>query len=330
MERPRLRNGQGEMKLSSYEQLKEPDAFSEELLMKALCGLSGRRYHETVADTASSFGISASSVSRHIVEATSGKLRKFKERPLSDFIPFAIFLDTVHRGGMAFLVAMGIDFSGRKRILGFWEGASENSEIGEQLLRDLEGRNLKFGNKTLWITDGGSGLIKTLKDRFGRKLIHQRCTIHKDRNIQLHLPKRYRKEAHNRFRISLEQNSYEEAKSMLKKMEKWLRNINESAANSLLEAFEEILTLHRLKVPAVLRKRLHSTNAIENIFSQVRHCEKNIKRYRNSRMAQRWLAAICLDVEPRFNKIAGSRHIPEVANQIEKEHMKDITNTIAA
>lgn len=202
VERPRLRNGQGEMKLSSYEQLKEPDAFSEELLMKALCGLSGRRYHETVADTASSFGISASSVSRHIVEATSGKLRKFKERPLSDFIPFAIFLDTVHRGGMAFLVAMGIDFSGRKRILGFWEGASENSEIGEQLLRDLEGRNLKFGNKTLWITDGGSGLIKTLKDRFGRKLIHQRCTIHKDRNIQLHLPKRYRKEAHNRFRIS--------------------------------------------------------------------------------------------------------------------------------
>ena len=323
-------DGQREMKLSSYEQLKEPDAFSEELLMKALCGLSGRRYHETVADTASSFGISASSVSRHIVEATSGKLRKFKERPLSDFIPFAIFLDTVHRGGMAFLVAMGIDFSGRKRILGFWEGASENSEIGEQLLRDLEGRNLKFGNKTLWITDGGSGLIKTLKDRFGRKLIHQRCTIHKDRNIQLHLPKRYRKEAHNRFRISLEQNSYEEAKSMLKKMEKWLRNINESAANSLLEAFEEILTLHRLKVPAVLRKRLHSTNAIENIFSQVRHCEKNIKRYRNSRMAQRWLAAICLDVEPRFNKIAGSRHIPEVANQIEKEHMKDITNTIAA
>ena len=124
VERPRLRNGQGEMKLSSYEQLKEPDAFSEELLMKALCGLSGRRYHETVADTASSFGISASSVSRHIVEATSGKLRKFKERPLSGFIPFAIFLDTVHRGGMAFLVAMGIDFSGRKRILGFWEGPS--------------------------------------------------------------------------------------------------------------------------------------------------------------------------------------------------------------
>ena len=57
VERPRHRNGQGEIKLSSYEQVKEPDAFSEEHLMKALCGLSGRRYHETVADTTSSFGL---------------------------------------------------------------------------------------------------------------------------------------------------------------------------------------------------------------------------------------------------------------------------------
>ena len=117
---------------------------------------------------------------------------------------------------------------------------------------------------------------------------------------------------------------------MLKELEKWLREINESAADSLLEAFEEILTLHRLKVPATLRKSLHSTNAIENIFSQVRHCEKNIKRYGNSAMAQRWLAAICLDVEPRFNRIAGYRHIPQVAVQIETEQIENQADQVAA
>jgi transposase-like protein len=37
---------------------------------------------------------------------------------------------------------------------------------------------------------------------------------------------------------------------------------------------------------------LHSTNPIESLFSRVRACEKNIKRYRNSRMAQRWLASV--------------------------------------
>ncbi len=330
VERPRLRGPNGEMELSSYEQLKEPGAFSEELLMKTLCGLSGRRYHETVVNAAGCFGVSPSSVSRHIVEVTSQKLREFKERDLSDFVPFSMFLDTVHRGNMAFVTALGIDFSGQKRVLGFWEGASENSEISQQLLSDLESRNLKLSRKVLWVTDGGSGLIKVLKDRFGKKLIHQRCTIHKDRNIQLHLPKRYRKEAHRRFRIALEQNHYEDAKTMLKEMEKWLRKINESAANSLLEAFEEILTLHHLKVPATLRKSLHSTNVIENIFSQVRHCEKNIKRYRNSAMTQRWLAAICLDVEPRFNRITGYKHIAEVAQRIKNEQLEKKSDKIAA
>ncbi len=44
----------------------------------------------------------------------------------------------------------------------------------------------------------------------------------------------------------------------------------ESAADSLREAFEELLTLHRLKVPALLRQTLHSTNPIESMFSTVR------------------------------------------------------------
>ena len=57
---------------------------------------------------------------------------------------------------------------------------------------------------------------------------------------------------------------------MLQEFERWLRGINESAADSLLEALEEVLTLHRLKVPALLRKSLHSTNPIESMFSMVR------------------------------------------------------------
>ena len=42
---------------------------------------------------------------------------------------------------------------------------------------------------------------------------------------------------------ALEQNSYTDAKSMLGDLEKWLRSKNESAADSLLEAFEERLFL---------------------------------------------------------------------------------------
>jgi len=183
----------------------------------------------------------------------------------------------------------------------------------------MEKRGLLISRKILWVTDGGKGIIKTLKDRFGKKLIHQRCAIHKDRNIQRYLAKRYRKEAHRRFRTALEQTRYEDARQMLIEFEKWLRGINASAADSLREAVEEILTLHRLKVSPLLRKTLHSTNPIESMFSTVRDCEGNIKRNRNSAMSQRWLAAVLLYCEKGFQRVKGYDTISDVIAHIEAE-----------
>lgn len=319
VEHPRLRGPKGEIALQSYEKLREPQGFSEELLAKVLRGMSCRKYKETVMEAAEAFGVSAGAVSARLIEATAKKLREFKERTLSSFVPFAIFLDTVHRGGEAFIVGLGIDVQGEKTPLGFWQGATENHEICEELFADMERRGLKISRRIIWVTDGGSGIIKTLKDRFGKKLIHQRCTIHKDRNIQKHLAKKYRKEAHRRFRAALQQNSYEDARQMLLDMEKWLRGINESAADSLLEAFEEILTLHRLKVPGLLRKTLHSTNPIESMFSKVRDAEGNIKRYRKGGMTQRWLASVLLYCEKGFRRIKGYASISKVIRTIEAE-----------
>jgi transposase-like protein len=283
-----------------------------------------------VIETAGAFGVSANSVSRHIVAATAKKLEEFKERDLSQFTPFAIFIDTINRAGAAFMVSLGIDLEGKKQVLGFWEGATENNEVCKDLFSDLERRGLKLSKKIIWVTDGGSGVIKALKDKFGKRLIHQRCTIHKDRNIQRHLPKKYRRVAHLRYRIALEQTSYIDAKQMLMEFEKWLRKINESAADSLLEAIDEILTLHRLEVPARLRKTLHSTNPIESMFSTVRDCESNIKRYRGTSMAQRWLAAVCLHCEQGFKRIKGYASIASVVQKIEALQAKGQSLPVAA
>jgi putative transposase len=272
LQHPRLRQGEKEVLLKSYERMKNPKEFSEELLIEALRGISVRKYQETVTAIGQRFGVSPGSVSNRLLEATGRKLKSLRERALGDFELFALFLDTVHRGG-----------------------------------------------EVLFVTDGGKGIRSALKDRLGKDLIHQRCTIHKDRNIQNHLPKRYRNEAHRRYRNALELKVCEEAKKEFGAFEAWLRKINESAATSLLEAQEELLTLHRLKVPALLRKRLHSTNPIESLFSTVRHCEKNIKRYRGSQMSGRWLAAVALHAEQNFRRIKGYQDIAEVIAHIKQE-----------
>jgi putative transposase len=98
-----------------------------------------------------------------------------------------------------------------------------------------------------------------------------------------------------------------------------LRAINESAADSLRETLEEILTVHRLTVPLELRKTLSSTNPIENMFSTVRDCEVNIKRYQGSAMSQRWLASVILYCEQGFRRIKGCDQIPGLIASIERE-----------
>jgi putative transposase len=320
VKRPRLRHVvHGEVPLKSYERLHAPGQFSEELLEKMLRGLSAQKYADTVINSAEAFGVSPTSISRKLVELTAKKVAEFKERSLADFKPFAIFLDTIHRGGEAFLVALGVDVSGEKMALGFWQGSSENHEICEALFTDLERRGLMLTTRILFVTDGGRGLLKALRERFGKKLVHQRCAIHKSRNLQRHLAKRYRKEAHQRLKTALEQTNYAEARQLLLELEAWLRTKNESAADSLLEAFEELLTLHRLKVPALLRKTLMSTNPIESMFSLVRHSERNITRTRGSTMLQRWLGTVLLYCEGQFKKVKGYAGMAQVIAAIEAE-----------
>lgn len=318
--RPRLRHvTQGEVTLQSYARMRAPGAFSEELLEKVLRGMSAQQYADTVIHAAGAFGVSPSTVSRKLVELTAATLKAFQERSLADFQPFALFLDTIHRGGEAFLVALGVDVSGEKVALGFWQGSSENHEICETLFRDLERRGLALSRRILFVTDGGSGLIKALRARFGKKLVHQRCAIHKSRNLQRHLAKPFRNEAHRRLMAALEQTRYADARTMLLELETWLRSKNESAAESLREAFEELVPLHRLQVPARLRKTLMSTNPIESMFSLVRHSERNIKRTRGSRMLQRWLGTVLLYCEGRFKRVKGYAEIAQVIATIEVE-----------
>jgi hypothetical protein len=62
------------------------------------------------------------------------------------------------------------------------------------------------------------------------------------------------------------------------------------------------------------------------LFSRVRACEKNLKRYRSSTMAQRWLASSLLQGEKSFRTVKGHEGIQEVLVNIEKEHQLNAVN----
>ena len=324
--KPRLRSQGQEVPLSIYEMLKDRSQFSQELLLKVLSGISTRNYQGSLHYLLDAFGISKSSVSRHLVEATTKQLKELKERLLEGFEPFAILIDGYHMCGKVFIVGLGIDVNGKKQVLGFWEGATENHAVCQGLLNSLERRGLNLGDEVMYITDGGSGVIKALKEKHGEKLIHQRCTLHKGRNVQNHLPKKYRPEAHERYKRAINCQKLEDAKAELKKMERWLEEINPSAAESLKEGQNELLTVHRLEVTPLLRKTLQTTNPIESMFASASHGKRNLKNATGKNVAQRWMGASLLYAESKFRTVKGHLLINEVRDKIKayQERLKEV------
>ncbi len=137
--------------------------------------------------------------------------------------PFALFLDTIHRGSEAFLVALGVDLNGVKMALGFWQGSSENYEICEALFRDLERRRLVRSKRILFVTDGASGRAR----RYGNGSVRSWCLngapFIRPRNLKPHLATRYRHEARQRLKTAWEQTRYADAQQMRLELMAWWR-----------------------------------------------------------------------------------------------------------
>ena len=103
-----------------------------------------------------------------------------------------ILLDGVHLGDHVLVVALGIDDTGKKHVLGVAEGTTESEEIGKSLLRGLIDRGLRVERARLFVIDGGKGLRKAIRSVFGEWALVQRCQVHRMRNILCKLPEKAR------------------------------------------------------------------------------------------------------------------------------------------
>ena len=64
---------------------------------------------------------------------------------------------------------------------------------------------------------------------------------------------------------------------------------------------------------------LKTANCIESTFSQVEAMCGKVDSWKNSNQKQRWFAAAVLDIEPRWRKIRGYRHLPALRMAIQRE-----------
>ncbi|HEV2314902.1 MAG TPA: transposase [Candidatus Acidoferrales bacterium] len=155
VERPRVRTRQGEeVQLDSYARLQHDGRRQRAVREGIVAGLTSRNYHRAVDSVLSGYGIEKSSVSRQFVAASAAQLKKLCEKKLDDLDPVAILIDGIHLGKQVLVVALGIESSGKKQVLGLWQGATENTTVVKELLEDLVARGLDSEKRYLFVIDG--------------------------------------------------------------------------------------------------------------------------------------------------------------------------------
>ena len=81
--------------------------------------------------------------------------------------------------------------------------------------------------------------------------------------------------------------------------------------------------MHKLRVPASLRKTLASTNVIESAFSIVEMICRNVKRWRGGDHLERWVGSALLVAEKKFRRVRGYQQIPQLLGALTAPTFKE-------
>ena len=327
LEHPRVRSRNGrEVTLHSYERFQSPPRRQRSIVKKLVHGISTRKYEKAVEAFTEGYGISKSAVSRELVAATRGGLQALCERRIDSLGRLTVLMiDGKEFAGEHVIVALGVDETGKKHILGLVQGSTENSNVVQHLLDDLVERGLDTTQPTLIVLDGSKALRKAVNKTFGDRCPVQRCQIHKRRNVKDHLPPSYQGSVDQRIRTAYAMKDYDQAKAQLLKTVAWLEEINPSAASSLHEGLEETLALHRLGLPDSLRKSLQSTNLIESALSVAADVTRRVKRWRGGDMRLRWSAAGLLHAEKNFRRVRGYKTMSKLLTALDRRDVAETT-----
>jgi len=217
--------------------------------------------------------VSATTVSK-LIRDWDQAVREFHQARLSDEYAY-LFLDGVSlrmrrpagRKRVHMLVAYGVRRDGSRHLLGFMRSQGESQAEGEGLLQDLYRRGLEGHHLLLIVTDGCPGLAAALHTVYPR-VAHQRCWVHKMRNILEHVRKRdYDEVKRGAQAIYLAESRAHAVTAFRRFRARWRRDYG-SMVRRLERDLPELLAFFAF--PRHLWRKLRTTNVIERCFVEVR------------------------------------------------------------
>jgi len=285
---------------------------SEKALVGALAqmyvqGVSTRKV-AAITEELCGHEFSASSISE-ITRRLDGQLKQFSQRPLELEYPYVILdarYERVREEGLivsrAILIALGIDWEGRRQVLAVDYAPRESQNSWREFLLGLKERGLH--GVRLVVSDDHPGLKRAVREVLSEAW-WQRCYVHFLRNALDYLPRKADDDCLQELRWMYERRDLEEARRDLKGwLEKWAAKYPKLC--EWVEAnIEETWTYYRL--PLAHHKHLKSTNLLERFNQEIKRRTLVVRIFPDDASCLRLIRAIAAETHEEW--MEGSRYL---------------------
>lgn len=247
-------------------------------------------------------GLSKQSVSAACATLDSA-VEGFRTRPLEPgAYPFAM-LDATYlkvRGGhrvraRALLVAIGLDRSGRKEVLGLALADAETREGWSAFMRSLGDRGLR--GMAVVTSDAHEGLVAALHDVWP-DAAWQRCQAHFFRNVSDAAPKRLRAGLRSEMTEMFNCRTLAEAAARRDRILADYAEEAPQACERLDAGFDDAMTVMRL--PEQMRRRARTSNCLERLNKEIKRRSNVVGVFPNAGSVIRLVGALLMEENDRW------------------------------
>lgn len=226
--------------------------------------------------------VSESLISR-VTDDVMEDVKAWQSRPLESVYPIVFFdclvLKVRHDKRIinkAVYVALGIDLSGKKDILGLWMSENEGAKFWLGNMTEMKNRGMQ--DMLIACTDNLPGMSDAISAVYP-KTEHQLCVVHQIRNSLKYVSYKDRKKVASDLKPIYTAATEEEAHLALESFDlKWSRQYPQ-IAKSWYSHWDNLIVF--LQYPQEIRRVIYTTNSVESVNSQLRKVTKNKRVFPN-------------------------------------------------
>jgi putative transposase len=275
---PRDRNGAFEPQLIPKGQTRF-NGFDDKILSLYARGMSTRDIEAQLKDL---YGVEVShTLISNVTEAVEAERKLWQNRSLDEIYPIlyldAIIIKVRHEGRVinkAIHLALGVNLSGHKELLGMWVTQNESSKFWLSVLTELQNRGVK--DIFIACVDGLTGFPEAIEAVFPQTQV-QLCIVHLVRNSLSYVSYKDRKAVAADLKTIYQATTEAEAEqSLIVFAQRWDKQYP-TISKSWLNHWSRIIPFFAF--PADIRKAIYTTNAIESLNMTLRKVLRNHRAF---------------------------------------------------